>query len=107
PFWPASGTHGFSAAVFLAVFACSGWEYTAVPAGEASNPRRDVPLAMMGSLAGAVVLYALVQLALVGSSHLSGGDAPLAEAAAQLMGPLGAKAIFIAGLVSMAGFCAS
>ena len=107
PFWPATGHQGFSAAVFLAVFACSGWEYTAVPAGEARDPRRDVPRAMMGALAGAVALYALVQLALVGSANISGSEQPLADAASQLIGPFGAKAIAIAGTVSMAGFCAS
>jgi amino acid transporter len=49
-------------AAFLSVFMMSGFEYTAVPAGEIRDARRNVPLAIVGSIAFASLLYALLQL---------------------------------------------
>lgn len=106
PFF-AGDAHGFAQAAFLAVFACSGFEYVAVPAGEAAHARSDVPKAVVGALVAATLLYALVQLALVGSTDIAGSAQPLSDAAQQLIGPVGGTAILIAAVVSMAGFCAS
>ena len=48
-------------AAFLAIFMMSGFEYAAVPAGEVRDAKRTVPLAVVGSIAGASLLYALLQ----------------------------------------------
>jgi amino acid transporter len=106
PFWPSS-SQGFARAVFIAVFACSGFEYVAVPAGDAEQARRDIPRALIGSLLGATVIYALVQLAAVGSGPIAGSQQPLADSAERLWGPSAATAVGLAAVVSMAGFCAS
>jgi APA family basic amino acid/polyamine antiporter len=106
PLLPTS-LHGFGQAVFLAIFACSGFEYVAVPAGEASQARRDVPIAIVGALAGATVLYALVQLAAMGSTDIRGSSQPIFDAAVHLLGSRGGTLVLLAALVSMAGFCAS
>lgn len=106
PLLPTSA-HGFGQAVFLAIFACSGFEYVAVPAGEARAARRDVPRAIVGALAGATVLYALVQLSAMGATDIAGSGQPLFDAAVHLLGPAGGKVVLVAALVSMAGFCAS
>src|SRR6185369_11618891 len=65
---PASdGTWGKAVvgSAFLAVFMYSGFEFVAVPAGEAKDARRTVPLAILGSLVGAMALYCVVQLVAV------------------------------------------
>src|SRR6185295_18949338 len=54
---------GAASAAFLAIFMMSGFEYAAVPAGEVRDARRTVPLAIVGSISGAALLYALLQLA--------------------------------------------
>ncbi len=101
---PALGDLG--KATFIALFAAQGFEVVPVPAGEARMPKRDVPFAVLSSLAGASLLYIVVQTVLVGSSgaQLSvPGDAPLADAARQIAPALGIV-IAIGGLVSMLGF---
>src|SRR5262249_61677381 len=60
-----------SSSAFLAVFMLSGFEYTSVPAGEARDGKRSIPLAIVGSLIGARLLYCVLEMgALWGRSHL-------------------------------------
>lgn len=89
------------------LFACTGFEYVPVPAGETKNPQRAVPLALLGSLFGAMLLYSLVQIVVVGTHpDLLHADKPLAEAAAAFGGPWAARFITIGAVVSSFGFCA-
>lgn len=90
-----------------ALFACTGFEYVPVPAGETKNPQRSVPLALLGSLFGAMLLYALVQVVVVGTHpDLLHADKPLAEAAAAFGGAWAARLITIGAVISSFGFCA-
>jgi basic amino acid/polyamine antiporter, APA family len=96
-----------SSAAFLSIFMMSGFEYAAVPAGEVRDARRNVPLAIMGSLGGATLLYCLLQLvALSTVPGLAAREQPLLDAAAALFGSAGFVIMGGAALVSMAGFCA-
>jgi amino acid transporter len=89
------------------LFACTGFEYVPVPAGETKDPQRAVPLALLGSLFGAMCLYALVQVVVVGTHpDLLAADKPLAEAAASFAGPWAARLITIGAVISSFGFCA-
>ena len=89
------------------LFACTGFEYVPVPAGETRNPQRAVPLALLGSLLGATALYALIQVVLVGTHpDLAHADQALAESARAFAGPLAGQAIAFAAVVSSFGFCA-
>lgn len=89
------------------LFACTGFEYVPVPAGETKNPQRAVPLALLGALLGATGLYAVVQVVLVGTHpDLAHADKPLAEAAAAFGGPWAARGISLAAVLSSFGFCA-
>jgi APA family basic amino acid/polyamine antiporter len=92
-------------ATFIALFAAQGFEVVPVPAGETRRPERDVPFAVLSSLAVASLLYVLVQFALVGSgADLSApSDAPLADAAIAIAPVLG-LVIAIGGLISTLGF---
>jgi amino acid transporter len=88
------------------LFACSGFEYVPVPAGETDNPRRNVPLALLGALLGAVLLYALVQIVFMGTHpDPTHADKPLAEAAAAFAGPWAARLLTVGAAVSSFGFC--
>ena len=68
--------------VFLAlssggvIFACLGFEQAVQLGGETRNPRRNIPLAIIGGTIGAIVLYVALQLAFIlalDPSSLSGG----------------------------------
>jgi amino acid transporter len=106
PFAP----HGWGAlprACFLAYFAFQGFEVVPVPAGEARNPGRDAPFAVLVSLTLAALLYALVQAAaLVSVPGLAGSERPLADAGRALFGPAGEMLVAAGALVSMFGFTA-
>jgi amino acid transporter len=57
--------------VFLAlssggvIFACLGFEQAVQLGGETRNPRRNIPLAIVGATIGAIVLYVALQLAFI------------------------------------------
>lgn len=105
PFAP----HGLSSlprAAYMAFFAFQGFEVAPVPAGETANPRRTGPVAVLGSIAGATVLYMAVQYVAVASTPNLPAEQPLAEMGRALMGSLGGTLVGSAGLISMIGFCA-
>ncbi len=87
-----SPVHGiepsWGAAALIATFAYQGFEIVPVLAGQARRPAVSVPLATVGSLAIAAVLYVVLQAACVSAlPHLAASRAPLVEAAAVLGGP--------------------
>lgn len=106
PFAP-RGWGALPRACFLAYFAFQGFEVVPVPAGEAREPGRDAPFAVLSALALAAGLYALVQAAaLAAVPGLAGSERPLADAGLALFGPLGERLVAAGALVSMAGFTA-
>lgn len=103
--WSEGSWSGVSSAVFIALFALQGFEVVGVPAGEAESPEKMVPIAVLGTLATAGVLYVVVQSVLVfgfdGLHRVS--DAPLADAALALSPALGIV-VAIGALISTLGF---
>ena len=83
--------------VFLAlssggvIFACLGFEQAVQLGGETRNPRRNIPLAIIGAMAVAIVLYIALQLAFIlaldPSSLSQGWDNVSFAGKAQLFGP--------------------
>lgn len=111
PSWrPAPGPEGWSAlgpACFLAYFAYQGFEAVPVPAGEAKDPARDVPFAVLAALGGSALLYILVQVAAVGAvPGLAGQERPLAAAGEALFGPWGGRLVVAGATISMLGYVA-
>ena len=105
---PVSYAGAVSSSAFLAVFMISGFEYVPVPAGETSNPRRNVGLALVASLAGATLLYCVIQMvALSTVPALYSREQPLMDVAGMIFGSPGRSVLGLASLVSMAGFCSS
>ncbi len=86
------GWHGVLAAIATGgiVFAFNGFKQACEMAGEAKNPNRTLPIAIIGSIALTLTIYILLQLAFYSSItphnltagwhhiHLSGGNSPMA-----------------------------
>ena len=95
---------GFSAAVLLLVFAFTGFENAVIPAGEARNPRRDLPFALLTGTAIATVLYIAIQAVSIGAvPDLASSERPLADVGARMFGEYGAALIAVGALVSILG----
>ena len=78
----------WGAAALIATFTYQGFEIVPVLAGQARRPAVSVPLATVGSLAIAAVLYVVLQAACASAlPHLAASRAPLVEAAAVHGGP--------------------
>jgi basic amino acid/polyamine antiporter, APA family len=88
----------------LLVFAYGGYEVTGVPAGEASNPRRDVPFAFVMTLIIVATVTTLTSIVATGVlPDIARARTPLADGAALFMGAAGALAISIGSAISMTG----
>lgn len=92
------------AALLLAIYAFVGFESSVVPAGEARDPRRDLPRALLWALLVSAALYALIQLA---AQHLvpalATTERPLLAAGAAWIGPVGALLVALGILASVGG----
>jgi amino acid transporter len=92
------------AAVLLVIYAYVGFESGLVPAGEARNPQRDLPRALLLALGVAACLYVLIQIAAQHLlSDLASSDRPLVDAGRVLLGPTGAVIVILAIIVSVGG----
>ena len=81
--WAPKGVAGTVDAAALIFFAYIGFDAVSTSGEEANNPQRDLPIAIIGSLLIATLLYILVAIVAVGlapSSKLAGSDAPLSDA---------------------------
>jgi amino acid transporter len=93
-----------SAAAILLIFAYGGYEVTGVLAGEASNPRRDVPFAFVACLVIVSVVMSLTSLVATGVlADVAATRTPLADGAALFLGAGGAAMISIGAVISMTG----
>jgi basic amino acid/polyamine antiporter, APA family len=93
-----------SAAAILLIFAYGGYEVTGVLAGEAANPRKDVPFAFVACLIIVSVVMSLTSLVATGVlADVSATRTPLADGAALFLGAAGAAMISIGSVVSMTG----
>ena len=78
-----NGWSGIEDAAALIFFAYIGFDAVSTGSEESKNPGRDLPIAIIGSLVIATILYILVSVAAVGAlpaDQLAGQDAPLAVA---------------------------
>jgi amino acid transporter len=75
------------------------------PMGEARNPKRDAPFALLTALAIVTLTYTLIQWVVVGMLPASlHTDRPLAEVARILLGRGGAAVVAAGALVSVYGY---
>jgi APA family basic amino acid/polyamine antiporter len=100
---PQGNVQWMDAALFM-LFAYAGFENLGVPAGEYKNPRKDLPFALLAGILCIATIYVLVQLgAMSALPDLSQTDTPIASAATEIIGPIGAMIVTIGALMSMAG----
>jgi amino acid transporter len=89
------------------IFAFLGIEGALQPSGEVHDPSRTVPRAVFLAIAGVVVLYIAIQAVaqgLLGPELPADRVAPLAQAAATVVGPAGRTLMLVGATVSMFGF---
>jgi len=93
-----------STAALLLIFAFGGYEVIPVPAGEAKDPRRAVPFAMITTIIIVAVVMTLAQVVALGTlPALTTAEAPLASAAMLFMGAWGALLMTAGASISIAG----
>lgn len=88
----------------LLIFLYGGFEVVGVPAGEARDPRRHVPFALVATIAVVTVCFSASQLvATVTLPRLASSATPLADAAHVTLGEAGALFITVGSLLAMSG----
>jgi amino acid transporter len=89
--------------VLLVTYVYTGFESGLVVAGEARNPQRDLPRALLAALFVCIALYVLIQAVSVAAlPALASSTSPLVDVAAVLMGPWGAL-LLVAGVIASVG----
>ena len=100
-----NGWSGIEDAAALIFFAYIGFDAVSTGSEESKNPGRDLPIAIIGSLVIATILYILVSVAAVGAlpaDKLAGQDAPLAVALSEGAGiSWGADIVTFGALVAI------
>jgi amino acid transporter len=93
-----------SATGLLMIFAFGGYETLPVVAGEARNPRRGVPFALVATIVIVTIVFALVQVVALGTlPGLATSRTPLADASVGFLGPAGAALMTIGAVISTTG----
>jgi amino acid transporter len=95
---------GFSQSVMLLVYAFTGFEMALIPAGEARDPRRNLPFAILVSLGLVSLVYLLIQVVCIGTlPGLAASTRPLADASQHFLGLVGARIITVGAVISIIG----
>jgi amino acid transporter len=101
---PAPAFSSFSKSTLLLVYAYSGFEMAMIPAGETRDPQRNLPFAILASIALVTVVYILVQVVCVGTlPELAASNRPLADASERFLGVVGATVITTGVAISIFG----
>ena len=108
PFWPASFPpsllSGMGLGMIGVLWAYEGWQYVTFSAGEAVNPQRTFPRAIVLGTASLVGIYLFANvgyLAALGTAGVANSDRVAAEAVSAVVGPGAAQLIAAAILVSI------
>jgi basic amino acid/polyamine antiporter, APA family len=93
-----------SATGLLLIFAFGGYEVVPVPAGEAHDPRRAVPFALVMTIIIVTIVMTLCQIVALGTlPGLAASKTPLADAALLFMGGAGALLLTVGAVFSTTG----
>lgn len=98
-----AGAHDLVKAGLVAAFAFVGFEGALTVAGEARQPERDLPRAVIMVFAGVTLLYAVLCWVYVAIAYVPGpaDAAPLATLAARLIGGAGALVVALTAAISV------
>ncbi|HET7503958.1 MAG TPA: APC family permease, partial [Kofleriaceae bacterium] len=95
---------GLVGAVQAVVITYAGWQSALYFTEEDRNPTRNLPRAMIGGVAAVIVIYLLVNVALLAVlpiPALSGSKLPAADAAEVIVGTRGAQIITVLSVISL------
>jgi basic amino acid/polyamine antiporter, APA family len=108
PFWPSSFTpsllSGMGLGMIGVLWAYEGWQYVTFSAGEAINPQRTFPRAIVIGTASLIGIYLFANvgyLAALGTTGVATSDRVAAEAVGAIVGPAAAQLIAAVILVSI------
>jgi basic amino acid/polyamine antiporter, APA family len=99
-----SVTSGVGLAMIGVLWAYEGWQYVTFSAGEALNPQRNFPRALLigsATLIGIYLFANLAYLAALGPTKAAQTDAIAATAVTTVVGPAASKLVTIAILISI------
>jgi amino acid transporter len=97
-------TGDFSKSVLLLIYAFTGFEMAAIPAGEVRDPRKQLPHALLFAIGVVALVYVLVQVVCVGTfPELAASQKPLADAGSRFMGTAGGAIISAGAVISIVG----
>lgn len=105
------GVAGFGAAMLGALWAYDGWSNLTIVAGEVKNPKRNLPLALIGGMVLIVLLYTFVNAAYfyvltpTDVASVTKSSSVAAIAVDRILGPIAASVMAIGLMVSTLGSC--
>jgi basic amino acid/polyamine antiporter, APA family len=92
-------------AVLLMVYAYGGFESALIASGEASDPRKDAPMALLIAIVTATLLYIAVQVVVIYTlANPAATTKPAVDSARQFMGPIGVTLVAVGTLISVYGY---
>ena len=94
----------FGTACLLLFFAFGGSESALNISGEMKNPGKTIPRGIFIGITGILVIYLLIQFVatgVLGAELALFKEAPLAEVATRLVGPIGGTILIATGVISM------
>ena len=98
------GVSELSTAALLLIFAYGGYETATVPGGEARDPRRAIPFALVMTILIVAAVMTMIQIVAIGTlPSLPTSRTPLADAAGLFIGPGGAALMTIGAVLSVTG----
>ena len=90
--------------MLIVFYAFVGFESAVIPAGEARNARRDIPLALVRTILAITLFYFCIQLVTISvAPEVGGSQTPLADVALLLMGAAGAAVLTLGAVFSIGG----
>lgn len=95
-----------AAAMIGVLWSYGGWQHASFAAGEARNPTRSVPRAMMFGAAAVTVVYSLANVAylfMLSPGELGASQRPASDAISLILGPIGGSIVAVAIFVSTFG----
>jgi len=95
---------GLGETILVLLYAFVGFESSAIPAGEARNPRHDIPWALIKTTIFIGVFYFLIQLVSISvEPGIGSSETPLTDVAMILMGTAGAGLLALGAVLSISG----
>ncbi len=95
---------GVGLSIISVLWAYEGWQYVTFVAGEAKDPQRSIPRAIIWGTVALIAIYIVANfgyLAALGVSRMAASNRVAGEAVAQVMGPLAGYLVASAIIVSM------